>query len=429
MAEALSAQEKIALIHENLQEVLKPEIIEDVIVRQNRPLVIYWGTATTGRPHCGYFVPILKIAHFLRAGCKVKILLADIHGFLDNLKAPIELVKFRAEYYRFVVTSLLKSVNVPIERLEFVLGSSYQLSEKYTMDLFRLSSVVTEHDAKKAGAEVVKQVANATLSGLIYPLMQALDEEHLGVDAQFGGVDQRKIFALAAEQLPKVGYKERAHLMNPMVPGLAGGKMSASDPDSKIDLLDTPDVVRKKLKKAYAVPKEVEGNGIVSFIEYVLLPVSGLKNGGKGKFLVEKREGEGDPVTYEDIEPLKDDYKADRVGLTVLPEDEFVEGVYLTPQLLKSGVTSALLALLEPIQADFQASPEWQEIEKKAYPPPETKKKEKKVKDKGSKHPGPVKGVEVQPDGHVEGKRKDEVNLATGAEKAMENLDIKTNGA
>lgn len=37
------ADEKIALIHENLQEVLKPEIIEDVIKRQNRPLVIYWG--------------------------------------------------------------------------------------------------------------------------------------------------------------------------------------------------------------------------------------------------------------------------------------------------------------------------------------------------------------------------------------------------
>jgi len=41
------------------------------------------------------------------------------------------------------------------------------------MDLFRLSNVVTEHDAKKAGAEVVKQVENATLSGLIYPLMQS----------------------------------------------------------------------------------------------------------------------------------------------------------------------------------------------------------------------------------------------------------------
>ena len=251
----------------------------------------------------------------MRAGCTVKILLADIHGFLDNLKAPIELVKFRAEYYRFVITALLKSVNVPIKRLEFVLGSSYQLSASYTMDLFRLSSVVTEHDAKKAGAEVVKQVANATLSGLIYPLMQALDEEHLGVDAQFGGVDQRKIFALAAEQLPKINYKERAHLMNPMVPGLAGGKMSASDPDSKIDLLDTPEVVKKKLKKAVAAPKEVEGNGIVSFVEFVLLPISALKCGGKAKFVVERERDGKEPLVYEEIKTLKDDYTADTVRL------------------------------------------------------------------------------------------------------------------
>ena len=240
--------------------------------------------------------------------------MADIHGFLDNLKAPIELVKFRAEYYRLIVTALLRSINVPVERLEFVLGSSYQLSEKYTMDLFRLSSVVTEHDAKRAGAEVVKQVENATLSGLLYPLMQALDEEHLDVDVQFGGVDQRKIFVLAAEQLPKVGYKERAHLMNSMVPGLAGGKMSASDPDSKIDLLDTPEVVKKKLKKAYAVPKEVEGNGIISFIEYVLLPISSLKSGGRGRFVVERRADQGDALVYESIDTLKQDYVADKVS-------------------------------------------------------------------------------------------------------------------
>lgn len=44
MAEQLSPQEKIALIKQNLQEVLKPEILEDVIVKQNRPLRIYWGT-------------------------------------------------------------------------------------------------------------------------------------------------------------------------------------------------------------------------------------------------------------------------------------------------------------------------------------------------------------------------------------------------
>ena len=91
-----------------------------------------------------------------RPGCIVKLLIADIHGFLDNLKAPIEVVKYRAEHYRLIVTALLRFINVPVERLEFVPGSSYHLSEKYTIDLFRLSSVVTEADAKKAGAKVVE---------------------------------------------------------------------------------------------------------------------------------------------------------------------------------------------------------------------------------------------------------------------------------
>ncbi|KAI9890574.1 MAG: hypothetical protein M1814_003772 [Vezdaea aestivalis] len=405
MAASMTPQEKLDLIRENLQEVMKPEIIEDVVVKQNRSLVVYWGTATTGRPHCAYFVPILKIAQLLQAGCTVKILLADIHGFLDNLKAPLDLVNFRATYYKFVITALLEAINVPISGLEFVLGSSYQLSSKYTMDLFRMSSVTTEHDAKKAGAEVVKQVANAPLSGLIYPLMQALDEQFLGVDAQFGGVDQRKIFALAAETLPKIGYKERAHLMNPMVPGLAGGKMSASDPDSKIDVLDPPDVVTKKLKKAVAAPKEIEGNGIISFVEYVLLPASRLKSGGKGSFKVEVKGGE--PIIYEHIAKLKEDYAGDK----------------LTPQTLKPAVTAALITLLEPVQAAFKASKEWQELETKAYPPPSKKvKKERKI---GTKYaggqPGPIEG---KPDGSVKGDAADKTTLADDADAAMKKLAV-----
>lgn len=100
-----------------------------------------------------------------------------------------------------------------IDRLEFVLGSSYQVTPENTMDLFRLRSVVAEHDAKNAGAEVVKRVENATLSGLTYPKW-----------THNSGVDQCKIFALAKEVLPRVGFRERAHLMNPIVPGLQGGK-------------------------------------------------------------------------------------------------------------------------------------------------------------------------------------------------------------
>jgi hypothetical protein len=44
--------------------------------------------------------------------------------------------------------------------------------------------------------------------------------------------------------------------------------------------------------------------------------------------------------------------------------------------------------LLAPIQADFQSNKEWQEIEKKAYPPPAPVDKKKKEKKKGTGHPG-----------------------------------------
>lgn len=92
-----------------------------------------------------------------------------------------------------------------------------------------------------------------------------LDEGYLKADAQFGGVDQRKIFALAKEVLPRVGFRERAHLMNPMVLVYKARK-------TKIDLLGTADAVRKKLGKVYTPPLETEGSGILSSTEFVLLP-------------------------------------------------------------------------------------------------------------------------------------------------------------
>lgn len=49
----MSEDEKLALIKVNLAEVLNPEIMEEALKKQGH-LKVYWGTATTGRPHCGY---------------------------------------------------------------------------------------------------------------------------------------------------------------------------------------------------------------------------------------------------------------------------------------------------------------------------------------------------------------------------------------
>lgn len=371
----LTPDQQFELITRNLQEVLNPQIIKNVLEVEKRPLKVYWGTAPTGKPHCGYFVPMIKLAHLLKAGVEVTVLVADLHAFLDNMKAPLEVVQHRAKYYEFLIKSILTSINVPVERLKFVLGSSYQLTPEYTLDLFKLSNSVSQNDAKRAGADVVKQVANPLLSGLIYPLMQVLDEEYLKVDVQLGGVDQRKIFVLAEENIQSLGYKKRAHLMNRMVPGLMqGGKMSASDPNSKIDLLEEPKTVKKKINQAFCAPGNIEDNGLLAFVENVLGPIHELKYGdGTFEFFIDRPDKYGGPITFKTYQELEDSFRKEE----------------LSPVDLKSGVADAINVLLAPIIEEYKNNKDFQDSETEGYPAPVAeKKKVKKVKDRGSRYPG-----------------------------------------
>jgi tyrosyl-tRNA synthetase len=139
-----------------------------------------------------------------------------MHAYLDNMKTNWELLEKRTQFYELLIKEMLKRANVSLDKLKFVKGTDFQLQEKYTLDMYKISALTSTRDTQKAGAEVVKQVENPKMSGLLYPILQALDEEYLQVDAQFGGVDQRKIFMFAREFLPKIGYQKRIHLMNPL---------------------------------------------------------------------------------------------------------------------------------------------------------------------------------------------------------------------
>ncbi|KAH7886608.1 tyrosyl-tRNA synthetase [Phlebopus sp. FC_14] len=414
MASAEDADKKYDLITRRLQEVLGGDSIRTILAEGRSPKA-YWGTAPTGRPHIGYFVPLTKMADFLRAGVEVKILLADVHAFLDNLKAPLELVAHRTKYYEFVLRAVFTSLDIPTSKLIFVQGSDYQLSKEYNLDNYRLCTLVTEHDAKKAGAEVVKQVESPLISGLLYPGLQALDEQYLGVDFQFGGVDQRKIFTFAELYLPRLGYAKRAHLMNPMVPGLMGGKMSSSDPDSKIDFLDPPDVVKRKIKKAFCEEGNVKDNGLLAFVKAVLIPISQLRlerrseakaqeNGEphkpfinndapEGSVFTINREKGGGPSHYKTYDELEDDFAAKKVH----------------PGDLKATVREAIISLLEPIRTAFVENEEWQRIEQLAYPDPNAKPEPKKKKKEKVYHPPPPgkgKNAQAKPVPVVDGDAK-----------------------
>ncbi|OJJ82140.1 uncharacterized protein ASPGLDRAFT_37442 [Aspergillus glaucus CBS 516.65] len=263
------------------------------------------------------------------------------HAFLENLKAPIELVENRAKYYQKFITAILEAVGVSTDKLEVVLGGSYQKSPNYIMDVYRLSSLVSELDAKKAGAEILKQSSNARLSGLLYPILQVLDEEYLRADTELGGMDQRKLFMAATEWFPKLGYRTRANLITPMVAGLSGGKMSSSDQTRSTSSTLLRPFPRKSLKQRRLL--ELSKNSLIALVEFIFLSAAALED--QKEFQAERKDTE--PLIYTDIKQLKDDYTNDI------------------------------------------------EITLKAYPPPVAEKKQKKVKDKGSRYPGANKEQDI----------------------------------
>jgi len=339
----MDVEKRFQLIKRNTQEIVTEDELKELLSKKKTPAV-YIGTAVTGKPHIGYYVWVLKLADFLKAGFKVKLLVADLHGALDN--TPWELLDKRYEYYNAVIPLMFESIGADIKNFEMVKGSAFQKSADYFYDVLRVSTFATIHDAKKASSEVVKQSENPKIASLIYPIMQALDEEYLGVDIQYGGVDQRKILMFAREYLPKIGYAPRVEVMTPLIHGLIGEKIRESKEESKIDLLDTAERVREKLKKAFCPEGEVDGNGILAFAKHVIFT---LKEDHGKEFIIERPEKFGGSLKYKDYSALERDFIAKKVH----------------PLDLKKAVGEEIIKLLEPMQKHRDKI---EKIAKGAYP-------------------------------------------------------------
>jgi tyrosyl-tRNA synthetase len=203
------------------------------------------------------------------------------------------------------LTLILKAIGADVKNLEFVKGSSFQLDKKFFQDVLRLSTISSIRDSTKAASEVVKtaQGDHVKLSGLIYPLMQALDEEYLDVDIQLAGMDQRKILVYAREYLPKIGYESRIELMTPMIRGLIGKQMRSSVEGTKIDILDDSEVVEKKIKNAEFVEGDPD-NGVMGLLQYVIFV---LKEDKSEEFVIERPDKFGGNKSYSSYDDLEKD--------------------------------------------------------------------------------------------------------------------------
>ncbi len=289
----MDTEERLNLIKRNTLEIITVEELQNLL-NDGKPLSVYIGRAPTGSIHLGHLVALGKLFDFEKAGIHTKILIADLHAALDDLKSKWEELDKRVDYTKKCIELAFDWERMP----EFVRGSDFELSQPYVSDLLKLSTLTTVEKGMHAASEVTR-MKNPKVSEVIYPLMQTLDEEYLDVDIQLGGMDQRHIFAYAREYLEKLGYRKRVEVLTPLIASIRGPgtKMSSSVPESNIKIYDSEESIKKKIMNGYCPEGVIEDNFIVQIVNFFILP-------NDGKFKIEREEKFGGDITIESPEQL-----------------------------------------------------------------------------------------------------------------------------
>ncbi len=314
----------LALITKNTEEIVTEEELEALVNAKKQPSA-YVGYEPSGKIHMGHVLTVNKLLDLQKAGFKITVLLADIHAYL-NEKGTMDEVRKIAEYNKRCFIAL----GLDEKKTNFVLGSLYQLEPDYMLDVLKLARSTTLNRARRSMDEVSRDAQNPKVSQMIYPLMQALDIAHLGVDVAVGGIDQRKIHMLAREGLPELGFKAPICIHIPILLGLDGKKMSSSK-GNYISVDDAQEDIKKKLKGAFCIEGEVKDNPVLSLFRYHIMP-------RYPELDIKRPEKYGGDLHYESYEAIESDFAAKA----------------LHPMDLKAAAADYMNQILEPVRKLMQ---------------------------------------------------------------------------
>ncbi|GAC1571223.1 MAG: tyrosine--tRNA ligase [Candidatus Dormibacteria bacterium] len=373
-------ESRLALIQRNCAELLTEAELRRLL-ESGQPLRHYIGFEISGRIHIGHgLVCMAKIADFQRAGVSCHVLLADWHTWVnDKLGGEREAIREVAlGYFADGLRAGLRCVGGDPDAVTFVLGSDlYHHNDDYWATLIEVSKHTTLARMQRSISIMGREEGDSIdFAKLVYPPMQVADIFIQGINLAHAGMDQRKAHVIARDvalQLtisPLLGaHGERIKplavhhnvimgLSAPGVPIPEGAakrelvtamKMSKSKPASAIFIHDEPDVIARKVRKAYCPPGEAELNPVLDWVRSLVFNIGG------GPFEVDRRPENGGPLS--------------------LPDYGAVERAYLDgslhPMDLKAALTAWLVDTLAPAREHFakpQARRQLEELERRLEP-------------------------------------------------------------
>lgn len=320
----MDTDSKIEMIKKGTLEVITEEELREKI--ETGKTTAYIGYEPSGKIHLGHAITVKKMIDLQRAGFKVKILLADLHAYLNG-KGTMEEIKEISKYN----IECFKALGLS-EDTEFIIGSEFGRNMDYTHKIYELAIITSLARAKRSMAQITRDSEDHKVAEVIYPIMQAIDMVFLEADVAVGGMEQRKIHMLARENLPKMGIKAPVCIHTPLLHGTDGSDKMSSSKNNFIAVDDEPEVIRKKIQKSFCPQGQVEDNPVIEIAEHFIFPEMDT--------LIIKR-----PDKFGGNLELNHDVLLELYGAGELH-----------PLDLKNGVAEGLIEVLEPVREYFKSN-------------------------------------------------------------------------
>lgn len=355
----MDVQEKFELITRNLAEVLVEEDLR-YFLDNNVKLKHYIGFEISGQVHLGSGLgSVLKIKDFIEAGVETSIFLADWHTWInDKLGGDMKVIQgVGVNYFKESFIACIKCVGGDPKKLNFVLGSElYHSNDRYWETVVEVAKNTTLARTQRSITIMGrKEGESVDFAKLMYPIMQVADIFAQDLTIAHAGMDQRKAHVVMrdvadkmAEHNNTVKEKKPVALHHHLLLGLgrpskwpltesdidqdfwSDMKMSKSKPETAIFIHDKPDVIEKKINKAFCPEGETVFNPIMDWTKHLIFPI-------KQELNVERIEEHGGGKVYTEYGELEFDFQSKS----------------LHPVDLKKAVAESLIDILAPARKHF----------------------------------------------------------------------------
>jgi len=236
---------KIVFAHRDIQRILEA-------IKNKKKFIMMTGLMPTGEFHIGHMLVVQQFIFYQKLGAKIYIAVADLEAYQARGQSLEESKEIALKYISNYV-----ALGLDLKKCDVYFQSERSKDAEKSNAYYRLQNLLSKH---LTFAEFKAVYGEISPGKMLASLLQASDMLHAQLPEFEGqcpvlvpvGIDQDPHLRLARDIAKRVrfkGFTQLSSTYNLFMPGLDGGKMSASIPTSFISMMDSAEEIKRKISK------------------------------------------------------------------------------------------------------------------------------------------------------------------------------------